>query len=525
MSDPSPRATKPAVLVYCFARASSTTPDSASSDRVREAHDYLRLLWRSCERLEMSEGIPGFGVPTGFPDDPESLSSIDGFRLLAARRRPAAEEAAQQIVAAFLFVEHDTLALFVIIAPNEDRDLSGWRDLYESWQREAEAEPPPEHLIGEVFLFQALCAGATATEVPSLFGSQVRANAPFTSSEPWEEAFSLTRQGFTLWEVPEESRSSGIRRVLCLLSPADQATEDAVSAWIWTPLPAPFGRYLLHSMKLRYEGRVYRRMRRVDHVRLEVETALEELTRVLEADDDPLAIPTSEILKAQLRLSRAETQEAGLLVARTQLRELGQSIEIAERNFERRTPEIRREHGGSPFERDRELAQWLKRQTTNDLTYLDAIRERARAVQALAASRVDEVVREHHTHVTTLQTSLLSALLMALGVIQAGQVRVGLASLAWPLIALLSTFALALPIGIVHWSAALQSLEAYRAWDYAAIAAFGGSVGWFLLALVFKLQSDEAPPWFASVAAFALGAVVFWFATRFWDERQRLQAH
>lgn len=519
MPDPSPRATKPAVLVYCFAGAASTTSDSD----VREAHDYLRLLWRSCGRLGMTEGIPDLGAPTGFPDDLESLSSVDGFQLLAARTRPS-EEAQQQIVSAFLFVEHDTLALFAIIAPNEDRDLSGWRDLYESWRRETGGQPPPEQLIGEVFLFQALCDGASATEIPSLFGSDVKANSPFTSSEPWEQSFSLTRQGFTLWEVPDESHGSGIRRVLCLLSPADEATEDAVSAWIWTPLPAPFGRYLLHSMKLRYEGRVYRRMRRVDRLRLEVEAALEELTRVLDTGDDPLAIPTSEILRAQLRLSRAETQQAGLLVARTQLRELGQTVEIAERNFERRSPEIVREYGGSPFERDRDLAQWLKRQTANDLTYLDATRERARGLQALAASRVDEVVREHQTHVTTLQTSLLSALLMALGVIEAGQVTVELGSLAWPLIAVLSTLALALPIGIVHWSPALQSLAAYRAWDYATIAAFGGSIGWFLLALVFELVSEEAPPWVVSVAAFAIGAAVFWFATRSWDERQRLRA-
>jgi hypothetical protein len=175
-------------------------------------------------------------------------------------------------------------------------------------------------------------------------------------------------------------------------------------------------------------------------------------------------------------------------VVSTRLREIARTVDIARTNM----AALLTNHGsadspGCLFADDRELAVWFTDRLTDEQVYLDAARERARDVVGVTAAVVGQRLadrqddtRRHQERMTLLQTSILGALLMALGAVQAltYHLRVVPGAVQAPLIVLLATLALALPSWALRLNPQARDGAPLGAADHIMIGGVGAAAGW-----------------------------------------------
>jgi hypothetical protein len=423
-----------------------------------------------------------------------------------------------------MFVEYDTIGFIAALAPNSvNEGLSGWKALYEEWheavdkewQRSGQTAPgslekAQRAILGETLLFQALCDPSVEDELIHL-GREVQRALPGRHPGSWWETPYVTAQGFAVWDAQGRQPEDRHQRTMCILAPGDKERE--LDEWAWTTsglrLP-PFARCLLHAAKLRYERHVYLQMRSLREVRTEVEEALVPLTELHAQVDRGQPLRAGELAEALRRSSHVQTKAAGLLVAGTELRELQQTVLIAQANLKRALSPGMRQGAGEPlFASDLDIADWLISQVSSDLVYLDALRERACEIQALTATRLQVATQSYHDRLTLLQTSFLGALLMALCVIQAFQIKVPLPpSTQWPAVALLAALALALPPAVLRLFGGLSAQMPYRWVDGAYMLILGASAAWLATTVAWRQAAGRAAPGYWSLMAAAIVAAV-----------------
>lgn len=483
-----------ALAVYVFFPAAGPDRD--------QAYAHLLGIWSACEdRLGMCEAIPQLNLPTELPALPVPAG---GLRLLAARQRPGAA-----IEQALVLRAHDVFSLVVMLAPEPSAGIS-WHQLDQQWSAAA-WDAPPEAVLGEVRLYLALLSCDHDTRAADGSG---RGNAPGRSEsrnivrsaernvhaampaspdarEWWWRRASATRQGFALWEAssPEDSRPE--RRIAVI---AAKERETAVDEWVWTRGDAvlpPFGRYLLHAAKIRYELRVHASGQEVRKLRDQADARVDYLLDLLAREDEPGSLPESEesLIAASTRLVSVQAGSAGLVQAATRLREMRRTVQIATANMAAALGSGSAEAG--PLADDRALADWFAQQLDDDALYLEAARERTRDVAAVTATVVQhrlqqrqEAARRRQERFNLLQTAIIGAVIVGLTAVQALGYQLPLAGpIKPPVIAALGAIALLLASIVVRLT--LSSGRQPLAWlSYTAAGLTVAALTWLAVAWV-----------------------------------------
>ncbi|WP_283097378.1 CATRA conflict system CASPASE/TPR repeat-associated protein [Frankia umida] len=318
--------------------------------------------------------------------------------------------------------------------------------------------------------------------------------------------------GITLWETAATTDDARISRRMVAVAP--EPAENDLYRWVWTsgiPDLAPFARYLMHTARLRHQLRVFGDGREFRAIHSEVDAAVSNLLRLHLAN--PPVSDIAVLTGARARLAEVQAGTAGLVAVSTRLREIARTVEIANANVAALTARAGLPDGPPGlFGDDRDLAEWLIDRLGDEQLYLDAARERAREVAevtgVLLDQRFDERLedsRRRQDRMTLLQTSVLGALLMALGAIQAlgYQLRVVPGSARPPLISLLAALALALPFWAFRLDPRIEGGAPIGVTDHALIGAVGATAGW--LAIAWAGSGHPHPPGSAWTALAAVG--------------------
>lgn len=498
---------RPAFVHVCFVAADRATGAT---------EDYARALWAAYDGLGMTAPLPAVATSTGFPPAGLRAEGAPSARMLAAKYRPVAGTAYQ----AFLVSYHDTIAVIGSLAPNRDRDRLGtWGELARERNAASPAGEPPQGVLGEAFVFLA-CTLGPRSPAPEAIGEAVVAElARAVEGRGAGRVVLETADSVRLWELDGEGG-----RVFGLIAPEER--EDELYDWVWwrsghapEQLP-PFVRYILHAAKLRYEANVF------EHEGLNLRTREEEIDRAIEAIlglhrrmDSQQPISSHVLEQAQRRLTATRMQTSRLLRQTTRLVELRQTVVIAQRNIER-LAESSREGGTSAlFADDVSLAQRTVEQIGHQLAYSEAVLRRAAEVHQLSdllLRREEERHAKVRNDLALIQTSLLGALLAALGAIETfgghPHVRAGLRA---PLVTLVLALVFSLPLLFVRW------YERLRLIDHVAGAMFGGATVWLVVNYASLRIHGATPPIGVELVEILAGAALVLALTR-WLGRRRL---
>lgn len=499
------RLVKPALIAYQF--VPRVFDDESQRDAVLA---YLESHWRACRAL-------GMGAPFGSFPHPAEIAPLIArghaptFRILAGTRRPPGTE----IYVSFVFTLADTAGSIAVLAPNEDgAGQKAWNDLYGAWLgalRGAERPPRPDAVLGEAVVFTALSrseGGAPAdAELTPLAASVFPALAAARSCS--------VQPGVSLWEVP---RRYDRRRKLVAVAPEPLERElDGLLWWDETGGSlAALADYLLNAAKVRHAFLLL--LTRLDRIREQGAEVDRHVTQMLELLGDRSAgrgVMLETLIDAQEGLIQAQGEAGGLLHVVTRLRELRETVQIARENMDASRPTAERL---GPFEQDAGLVEWVTRQVDHELVYAEARKDRADEARALASRWLEgqtETYTRQQGNLTLYQTAILSALLAALGAIQAlgAEVEVGNRRFDFPIVAAVAAVVLALPLLFVHF------FERYSLLDRAAAGLLGASVGW-LTASAAGLDDGTA----GSLALIVGLCAFFFFATfviDWWVDRRR----
>ena len=432
---------RPALHVLCFAPLGGAT-------------DHLRHLW-SCAATEPF---------------PEGDLADEWYRQLG------------RCGDATVFAAHDAIGVAVRL------DGDDWADIAARWHDATGGRPAPADVLGEVHVYSGVTTEPAPTE-PRQHLSRV------VGGDDTIELFAAVKGGVGVWE-----REGDGPRTFVVTAPRG----ELLDAWLDpTPLDLPgFARYLLHAAKLRYEVGVFQRSVTAIRAReRSVDAALDELLALTETQG---ALPRpSETAQVEEVLDRARKDSTALLLSLTRMRDLQLTVEIACHNLTSYRPEGEGEagDGGSPFDRDSDLGEWLTEQIGREILYLSSVRERAVEVQGLTSFRVDQATASHArvlNRLTLLQTSVLGALLAGVGVAGTFGEPIDLTgSLRLPVLFVVMAIALALPPVVVRW------YERYGAFEILGTGGVGASAGWLIVVL-----ADRSPPVALTLAAAVVGGVV-----------------
>ncbi len=436
------------------------------------SYEQLRNLWSACaESLGTTAPIPRLALPTELP---ESLTHASRSGPLAA----CAAEDESGIVQAFVVREHDVFCLLVMIAP-DPAEAVDWHELEAKWSAvrvaagmsDAVAGP----VLGEARLFLALLDDDAPEQEACVAPPRVQdavPQYPDTDADWWRRGH-FTSSGLRVWETSAQPDDRVLRRFVVLASRRD---EKLLDAWVWTrgeaELP-PFGRYLMHMARIRYQLRVYAGGEAVRQLRAEADSRVERLLELLERD---VSAGPAELVSASTRLTVLRVKSAGLVAALTGLREMRRTVQIAAWNMaaalggDAVQAPLGGVRGASALAEDRALADWFATQLEDDALYLQAACDRTRDVAEIAATVIEHGLHERQEaadgrreRFNLLQTAIISAVVMVLTAVQAFGYQVPLPGPAKaPLIAALGAVTLLLAAVVLRLATAPgRSLQAW----------------------------------------------------------------
>lgn len=428
----------------------------------REVRTWLDGWWYAAHAAGMDQGVDQ--LPALLPERIEE-DELSWLTALAGRR------AGDGSAGALAFRAHDVVGL-----------LLRWelRDLDLAVATAALPAPdaePPASALGEVRVVVA-----TAPDPTTLDPAAVLAELGLPGSGL---RFDAVLDGQALLAEVE----TGGRRTLALVVPDDDpGLADRLLAVSTAPAMGALTRYLVHGAKLRYLTGVFQAEQvRVRAAGQRSDDSLADLFRLHETLEGATGRLDRTFFDANSRLGRAQGDAAGLAVMATRLKDLARSAHIAARNIEAYAPASARTTatGTAPnatsFERDAELADWLRESVEQEAGYLSSAKARAAEAHQLTQLRLEQASEEEarlSNRLTTLQTSVLGAVLGFLGVMEAfGESFQGHPRLFWPVFLTVPTLALLVPPLTLRWVTGLTAL------DVAAGAACGAGTGWTLASI------------------------------------------
>ncbi|HET9253719.1 MAG TPA: CATRA conflict system CASPASE/TPR repeat-associated protein [Pseudonocardiaceae bacterium] len=477
-----------------------------------EDHRYLLAVWRACgSALGMTEEIAVTGTAADPPGGWDSPMGESG--LLAVRSRPG--PGVHQVV---LRREHDTFCVSVMREPAPAEGIS-WAQLDRQWSDVAGKVSPG--VIGTARLYLARLAGAGAPTPDGALAVVVRSACPAdpAAAADWWERGVTVPEGFAVWEASSPADGRDLRKII-VVAAADRDPE--LSAWAWISrdrsLP-PFGRYLLHAAKLRYQRRVWGAGQGFRELRQEADVTVRRLLSMLtpraRSPQRWREPAPAELVEASHELASLQARALGLVDSSTRLREMRRTVVIAAANMTALSDDA---NLGGLFADDRALAGWLGEQLDDDATYLEAAQERVRQVSALTDQLVQRGQQRRQERFNLGLTGVIGAILMSLAAIQSLSYSVPLPPPVKP--------AVVTALGAVALLASLVVLRFAvpdRRWPLALVhAGFGllaASLGWIVVSALTLGRRSERWTWLISGAAFVVAVAVAAGLT--WIRRRR----
>lgn len=473
---------EPALHVFVFA---PLLPDSIDPGHA------LANAWSAASKLGLTEPTPGLDYPV---DLPAEIPCDDvWFRVVAAK---ADADGHQSAIA---FTAHDVAAVAMRLRTQPGHS---WDELDDGWH-EAAGNGESTGALGVAHVYTGV-TDQPATALVTTAADDAR-NILTRNSAVGLELVAAVEPDIALWEMEKPWG----RAVVVLAGPKGAATQKD---WCWLTTTnddiARYVRYLMHASKLRFEIGVFQDdMPRLREQERKLDAGLAELF-AMHKRFEASGAAANELIDAQSRLGRAQGDAAGLLISITHLRDLRQTVEIANHNLRQYAPEslAGAPTGISPFSRELDMAGWLERRIGHEIAYLESCRERVAEAQALTDLRLKQIAAAHArtaNWLTVLQTSVVGALIGALGVATAlGEHFEVSQSVRAAVMVLVAAMALVLPPLAVRWA------HGYRWPELAAAGAVGAAAGW--TAAVGAAEAD----WLGAttgviLASAALGAAVF----------------
>jgi predicted nucleotide-binding protein len=365
--------------------------------QAQQAARQLPQTWLACrEQLGMTQQI--VGQPDAAVPSPAAAGPPATDKVLAVQQSQAA------IRQAVLRQVHDVVNLSVAFAqpaPEGRRARprlrrltaitpkdgpASWVDYAALWAR----QPQTAALLGEAHLFLARTpAGKTGKVVATVeLGRALDALLPYRDDRPldWWERGITTTAGYALWDTGHAMDTGGVREIV-LVAPADK--DEELSAWAWsdrTPALPPFGRYLMHAAKLRYETRLLDSWRGAAPPSPDIDGLVAELDAILAPGQLP---PDGAELLGSLP-SRLRAEQKRLKLLATDLAQLRQTVSIAQHNLADQ-PGCEADDPVGLFAADQSLASWLTRQIDSDRGYLQVQLDRAESVREYVTEELSQV--------------------------------------------------------------------------------------------------------------------------------------
>jgi predicted nucleotide-binding protein len=318
----------------------------------------VRKLWTACQRLGMTESIPGIAAPA-LP--PNSHAVPRAGVISAAQKGP---DGSRQAV---LRRVHDVLNLSVALAqpPGSARPM-GWAEQGQLWSQAS--APGIDAALGETRLYLArVRMGGTGTvAATTALGQSLESFLPYREdrAREWWRRGTTTGTGYALWDLGPGDTDRA--REIVVIAAADR--EHELSAWVWsdgtTDLPL-FARYLMHMAKLRYEARLLDTWEN-GHRDGDLGEMLAELNATLTPDaDDP---GRADVLRS--RLSRLGDHENRLKDLRADLERMRHTVDIGRDNLRAAAGPDAGQDASGLFAADQALGRWLTQQLDDHLSYL-----------------------------------------------------------------------------------------------------------------------------------------------------------
>lgn len=349
-----------------------------------EGRAEIGRMWACCrDRLGMTDHVPRLGLPIESGD-----LTAPGRTVLAAVQR--ADTNAQAV----LRREHDVLSLSALFAP----PCARWLEL----DRMADdlLGTDTDGLVGSARLYLGKVHGddqrvAASAQLGRVAAGQLPGHG---QQDGWWRHGTELPSGFAVWELSTRPDDRVRRRLVVLAPPGRDAQQ---SAWTWSDgsaAPPPFGRYLMHTAKLRYQMRV--------HAGLPVATEL-----CSRADEwiARLADPGSTVDRAELRAGQAKIVQLLAL-----LRAMRRTTEIAMDNAAAVGGTTL--GGRGPVPDDQEAATAFASRLDDDVAYLAVAEEGLRGLDAIASASpaphrtptvfVNYRVKEHPGYAALLHNEL-----------------------------------------------------------------------------------------------------------------------
>ncbi|MET7286463.1 CATRA conflict system CASPASE/TPR repeat-associated protein [Streptomyces sp. NPDC005573] len=466
----------------------------------------LAALWRACGTLGMT-GPAGDALP-------DLTSTGPTWRVRAERRGTDSAAGAR----ALLWTRGQLAGISVRLMPGPAEDAAA---LLGRWEGTAGPAHPDERLLGEAIVLCAVSRLARRGDThigPRMVALTARLGLPPVRPEAWGRS----PEGSLLWEPGTPGQWPRERR-LVMLTPSGTRPES----WCWNGYGAddlaPLALHLVHAAQARHHHHVLTTQRGgVEEGHRALQDATDALGRWHARAVSTAAAPghlTEKMARAMERL-RGDTHT--LAAARTDLATLARSGEVFLSNLRRAVPPTPGERPGSPLARDRALATSLTEAAGDLGRDVEEVLERARSVIDLAGGFVTAETERRRAHGATVQTSVVAAIVMLLGAVQAFQYRIHLAHvLAAPLICAAASVALAAPAGIQRLLPGGRSPDAPVLFDSLTLGAVGGTCSWLLCTLVGHLAGHRAAPVAWSLTAGLVAATVATSASAYAFRRAR----
>lgn len=451
----------------------------------------LGLLWDACAQAGMDRA-PSPGGNLSLPTD---LDASPGGRSPCQRTDATATRQAT------LYSLNGVVGLTVMLAADEGPGRTSvqsaarlralaqdWDEAYARAAAAGRGTDDDRTLIGSVRVHRSLTLPGGPTPVdPAAVGEELRRElAPQTQlSHP----VNLTGQ-LVLWEFTRRGDPFSADRELLATGPATDEQEGLLDDWTWTTADdslVPLTRYLANATIVRnqYRVRVAYAASIAGHLR-RLRRQGEELTRewrdVLVGHPVGTRIGRRDLARCEsiaVRAQRLLAEERLANAATGDIRLMLRNLEIAADGMKvlgTGTDDTPKTVG-----RDNECHSNLAQILDDDLAHSEIAREQVAETARIASETATQHLQRHQQYLALIQTAIIGALLMTLTAIQALAYKLPIpAGLHAPLIALLGSLGLGLPLLVVRRWRGGTGGRIGSILEIASLAVTGAAAGWLV---------------------------------------------
>ncbi|MFJ9447576.1 CATRA conflict system CASPASE/TPR repeat-associated protein [Kitasatospora sp. NPDC101235] len=465
-----------------------------AADRLdRKGSRRLAFLWEACAQAGMDRS-PSPGGDLSLPADP---GRAVGGRSLRQRTDAGATNQAM------LYRLSGAVGLAVMLAADEGPGRTGpqsaarLRALADDWDtacaRAAQTADGSEDgtLIGSVRIHRSLVLPGEAAPV-DLAAADLAVVAEEFRGELAPQSL-LSRpvdlaDGLAVWELTRPREAFPVDRTLFATTAATDAQEGRLDDWVWAAADdriVPLTRYLVHAATVRDQYRVHAdgtplldaRLRRLQE---QGEALTRDWQQVLASQTAGGRVGRRDLARCESIVVRAQSLLAEERLANTTTGDLRAMIRTAEISAAGMRV-LGTGADGTPkaLEDDAQCHALLTPVLDDNVTYLEIARDQVAETSRIASETAAQRLQSHQQYLTLLQTSVIGALLMTLTAVQTLAYKLPVPDrLHAPLIALLGSLGLSLPLVVARRWRGGAGGWAGSVLEMASLTATGAAAGW-----------------------------------------------